>query len=235
MFETIEAMWATHGETAERIVVVDVPIGLCESREIPVGCVETDGELSRRCDDLARDVIGSRSPSVFTAPCRDAARAAAAGEPYSEVNQTNKARTGKGLIQQAANIAPGIVAVEDLLLLNEGDPTMLVEGHPEVCFRAFADAELEFSKRTEPGMAERLAALEAATEYEPGTWRQLATSLGERSRGAGTDDLIDALALALTAKGPDAEFHTLPRDPPTDAEGLPMQMVYRRPAPFTIS
>lgn len=233
MFDTIEALWATHGATAERIVV-DVPVGLCESCEIPAGCVETNGELSRRCDDLARSVIGPRSSSVFTAPCREAARAAAAGAAYTDVNQTNKARTGKGLMQQAANIAAGIVEVEELLLLGAGDPSTLVEGHPEVSFRAFADDGLQFNKRTAPGMAERLAALEAATEYEQGTWRRLAASLGDGGHDAGADDLLDALGLALTAKAPQADLHTLPPEPPTDAEGLPMQMVYRRPRQFEI-
>ena len=108
VFDTIEDLWREYGTTAERIVV-DVPIGLCESHDAADGCVETDGELSRRCDDLARNVLGPRSSSVFTAPCRDAARAAANGAEYSDVNETNRNRTGKGLMQQAANIAPGIV------------------------------------------------------------------------------------------------------------------------------
>jgi predicted RNase H-like nuclease len=232
MFDTIEELWRRHGETADRIVV-DVPIGLCESRETADGCVETAGELSRGCDDLARQVLGPRSSSVFTAPCRDAARAAADGTAYSQVNQTNRDRTGKGLMRQAANIAPGIVAVERLLL-DRGNPDTLVEGHPEVCFRAFADSVLRHSKKTAPGMDERLTALERSTEYEQGTWRRLAETLGEDGRDAGADDLLDALCLALTASAPDDEFQRLPEEPPTDAEGLPMQMVYRRPEPFRV-
>jgi len=230
VFETIQELWREHGPTAERIVV-DVPIGLCESREAADGCVETDGELSRRCDDLARQVLGARSSSVFTAPCRDAAKAAADGAPYGEVNETNRERTGKGLMQQAANIAPGIVGVDELLV-GRGDPTTIVEGHPEVCFRAFADAVPEYSKRTAPGMDERLTALEHTAEYEPGTWRRLAKTLGENGHDTGADDLLDALALALTAQAPEAQFQRLPPDPPTDAAGLPMQMVYRRPEPL---
>ncbi len=48
------------------------------------------------------------------APCRDAAKVAADGAEYSEVHETNEDRTGKGLMQQAANIAPGIVEVEEV-------------------------------------------------------------------------------------------------------------------------
>ena len=197
------------------------------------GCVETDGELSRRCDDLARQVLGPRSSSVFTAPCRDAAKKAVGEAEYSEVNETNKDRTGKGLMRQAANIAPGIVEVEDLLL-EHSDQTTLVEGHPELCFRAFADSSLQYNKKTAPGMAERLTALENATEYSRGTWRCLADELGTAGHGTGADDLLDALSLALTAKAPEGEFHSLPQGPPTDTKDLPMQMVYRRAEPFDI-
>jgi predicted RNase H-like nuclease len=134
-------------------------------------------------------------------------------------------------MRQAANIAGGIVEVERLLL-GAGDPDVLVEGHPELCFRALAGQPLGHSKRTAPGMAERLAALEAATAYEPGGWRRLAAGLADRGLGVGTDDLVDALVLAETARAPGGEFHRLPADPPTDAEGLPMGMVYRRERPF---
>lgn len=234
MFGTIKELWDNHGKTADRIVV-DVPIGLCESHETPDGCVETDGELSRQCDDLARQVLGPRSSSVFTPPCRAAANAAEDDDTtYSEVNGTNRDRTGKGLMRQAANIAPGIVEVEELLG-QQDDPTAVLEGHPEVCFRAFADEELQFNKRTAPGMNERLAALERNTEYENGTWRDLAESLADQEYQTGADDLLDALALALTAKAPDDEWQTLPANPPTDAKDLPMQMVYRRSEPFEIT
>jgi hypothetical protein len=47
VFDTIEDLWREHGKTAERIVF-DVPIGRCDSHDAADGCVETDGELSRR-------------------------------------------------------------------------------------------------------------------------------------------------------------------------------------------
>jgi predicted RNase H-like nuclease len=228
VFESIEALWDAHGAAAAR-VVVDVPIGLCESEG--TGCVETDGERSRRCDDLARTVLGSRSSSVFTPPCRDVARLAAEGDhDHSTLSDLNREQTGKGLMRQAANIADGIIEVE--AFLHERDSRALLEGHPEVCFRAFAGEELAYNKRTAPGMAERLAALTAVAAYEPGTWRELAGRLGERGHDPGTDDLLDALALALTARAPEGAFQTLPSEPPEDAVGLPVQMVYRRAEPF---
>jgi predicted RNase H-like nuclease len=232
VFDTVDDLWRAHGGTVDR-VVVDVPVGLCGGDGAADGCVETDGERSRRCDDLARRVVGPRSSSVFTAPCRAAARAAARGEDYRSVSDRNRERTGKGLTRQAANLAPAIVEVEDLLL-SLSDPTALIEGHPEVCFRALSGDVLRHAKTTAPGMAERLAALEATAGYDPGTWRRLAASLGAAGHDAGADDLLDALSLAVTAMAPDGAFHTLPADPPTDAEGLPMAMGYRRREPFEV-
>lgn len=168
---------------------------------------------------------------MFTAPARAAAHEAASGEPYASVNATNKDKTGKGLMQQAANIAPGIVAVEQLLL-DDGDPEILVEGHPEVCFRAFNGTPLQHSKKTAPGVTERLAALETVDRYNRGDWRSLADQLRAEDHSVGIDDLLDALALALTACSPDNQFHRLPEDPPTDTNGVPMQMVYRAADPF---
>lgn len=230
VYESIAKFWRYHGEGAKKIVV-DVPVGLCESRHAPAGCVSDDGELSRRCDDLARRVLGPRSSSVFTPPCREAARLAAEGAEYAKINEINRERTGKGLMRQSANIAPGIIEVEELLLA-DGDPDIIVEGHPEVCFRAFADEPLQYSKRTAPGMVERLTALEGLSEYPKGAWRQLAAQLGEKGYAAGIDDLLDALVLAYTAVGSPSELQSLPQDPPTDSKDLPLQMVYRRPEPF---
>lgn len=166
--DEIRAIWEEYEKTA-KCIIVDVPIGLCESLESDdCPCVEADGELSRRCDNLARDVIGPRSSSVFTAPARGTAKKAAAdGDKieYAAVNRTNKKLTGKGLMQQAAYISKGIVKVEELLL-DDGDPARLVEGHLEVCFRAFKAVDLQHSKKTAPGVAERLSALETVDEYD---------------------------------------------------------------------
>lgn len=231
-FESIAGFWDEYGNEADR-TVVDVPIGLCGTQDEPDRDADDD-ELSRECDDLARTVIGPRSSSVFTAPCKVAAEVAANGESYDDVNQTNRDHTGKGLMQQAANIAPGIIEVEELILEEEVEDRLL-EGHPEVCFRAFAKGDLQFNKKTAPGMAERLQALKDATEYKEGKWLELAESLGNDGQATGADDILDALALALTAKADKEEFQKLPEDPPEDVDGLPMQMIYRRQEPFDVS
>jgi len=226
VFEEIAGVWDHYGESAHRIVV-DVPIGLCESLESEAcSCVEEDGELSRRCDDLARKVIGSQYRSVFTAPARGAAKLAAAGADHSDISDKNEELTGKRLTQQAVGIAAGIVEVDNLLQ-GDGDPEVLVEGHPEVCFRALSGTPLEHSKHTAAGVAERLAVLRNVDEYTRGDWHTVARELGSEGHRVALDDVLDAFALALTACAPKEELYRLPSDPTHDAEGLPMQMVYR--------
>jgi predicted RNase H-like nuclease len=44
---------------------------------------------------------------------------------------------------------------------------------------------------------------------------------------ASDDDLLDAFAVALTARGNDAGLETLPTTPETDPQGLPMEIVSR--------
>ncbi|OAQ51345.1 hypothetical protein HTG_17565 [Natrinema mahii] len=226
VFEEITGVWDHYGDSARRIVV-DVPIGLCDSLESEAcSCVEEDGALSRRCDDLARTVIGSQYRSVFTAPAREAATVAAAGADHSDISDKNEELTGKRLTQQAAGIAEGIVEVDNLLQ-GDGDPEVLVEGHPEVCFRTLNGTPLEHSKHTAAGVAERLAVLRTVDEYTRGDWHTVARELGSEGYRVGLDDVLDAFILALTACAPKGQFHRLPSDPPHDAEGLPMQMVYR--------
>jgi predicted RNase H-like nuclease len=227
IFDEIQELWDAYGDTSHRIVI-DVPIGLCESLDADEClCQEADGELSRECDDLARRVVGEQYRSVFTAPARQAAELAAEGRnEYAEITEKNRALTGKGLSQQAASISRGIVEVENLLR-NGGDEKILVEGHPEVCFRAFNGESLTYSKKTAPGVDERLSAIVDVPEYSDDDWRTLARALGDENHTVQLDDLLDALVLALTACADDVELQTLPLEPPVDARGLPMQMVYR--------
>jgi len=96
-----------------------------------------------------------------------------------------------------------------------------------VCFRAFNGKPLSHSKKTALGVDERLSALETVPEYSGGDWRTVVQQLAGTGFTIGMDDVLDAFALALTACAPDEEYRQLPENPPADAKGLPMQMVYR--------
>ena len=50
--------------------------------------------------------------------------------------------------------------------------------------------------------------------------------LERRPRGVARDDVVDAMAAAVTAAAGDAALRTLPTRPPRDTCGLPMEMLY---------
>jgi predicted RNase H-like nuclease len=79
-------------------LAIDIPIGL------PNG--------SRACDKEARRLLGQpRGTSVFAAPCR----AALPAETHAEASTINRAKTGRGLSQQAFHIGSKIKQVDDAI------------------------------------------------------------------------------------------------------------------------
>lgn len=233
VYDDITELWKAVGSQASR-VLIDIPIGLCNSFESDDGCVEIDGKLYRECDKIARSLLGPRSASVFDPPARSAAELAMTDVEHKEVSKENVARTGKGVSVQAANIANGIITV-DTLLQETNATDRILESHPEVCFRAFAGEPLQHYKKTAPGVLERLSVLESVPEYEREDWRIIAEALEGYDERIAVDDLLDATVLALTAAAPSTELHTIPTSPPPDCTGIPMQMVYRRKTPFSQS
>lgn len=237
VYDDIDALWADNAG-AER-VVVGVPVGLLdEADDYAVGEDGTPVERrSRACDRLARDALPERGSTVVPAPGRQAVRAAL-GEDATRAaaSEVNRRVTGRGLSAQAASLAPAVAAVDDLLTDGAGDPEVVVEGHPEVCFQAFAVDDVEHSKHTAVGVLERQVAFRGVDEYGHGDWTHLVRELDRQGENTGLDDLLDATALALTAAADAGERRRLPPgdDPPRDAHGLPMQTVYRRDTPVPV-
>lgn len=205
----VRDLWATYS-AAER-VLLDVPIGL-----------RADSAEPRTCDAAARAKLSpERHASVFPTPVR----AAAHEDSYEAAKATQERLTDGSLNRQSWGIAPKIAAVDDLLA--ETDATARVrECHPEVCFWAFAGRPMEYSKTQAPGPAywERVGTLRRveADVYDH-LWTAAQADLGATT----TDDLVDAFAVALTARGDAAGLATLPEDPEHDERGLPMEIVYR--------
>jgi predicted RNase H-like nuclease len=214
VFAEIGELWARYEDDAER-VLIDVPIGLVES-----------GDAARACDGRAREVLGSRSASVFTPPVREATRK----RRYRTAKRVNERKTGQGLSKQAFAISDGIAAVDELLQNVPETRGVVAESHPEVCFRAFAGDPLSYSKRTAAGYAERMATLASYDPDAAPTVQRVAEATGGHE--VRVDDVLDAVVLAYTARPGGGELRTLPADPPVDAKGLPMQMVYRADAPL---
>jgi len=214
VFEGIGDLWGRYEETAER-VLVDMPIGLVEEKQ--------DG---RACDSVARELLGPRSVSVFTPPVREATRK----RRYPAAKRVNERKAGASLSKQAFAISDGIAAVDELLRNVPEARDRVRESHPEVCFRAFAGEPLEYSKQTAAGYAERMRALVAYDADAPPAVQKAAEATGGAE--VGVDDVLDAVVLAYTASPGPGTLRSLPPDPPRDAKGLPMEIVYRAADPL---
>ena len=196
------------------VILIDIPIGLLESRH---------GE--RLCDREARRVLGRpRSSSVFPVPCRPALYA----RGYAEACRINERHTGRRLSRQTWNIAGKIREAEELLRSSPRARHVVREIHPEVLFWALnRGRSMVHNKRTEGGFEERLQLLE---RRYPGSRGIAASALDKFTRKAvRRDDVVDALAAAITGKLGRESLWSFPEHPERDAIGLPMEIVcYRR-------
>jgi predicted RNase H-like nuclease len=172
--------------------------------DIPIGLPDDGGRLA---DAAARRYLPpGRTASVFPTP----ARAAVAAATWQEANAANRAATGKGLSHQAFHLCARIAEVDTWV--REGPPAVVLEVHPEVSFTAMG-ADTRPSKKTPDGRRERLDALRSAGIAPPEPLR---------SRAYAVDDVLDACAVAWTARRhARAESRALPDPPQVFSDGLP--------------
>jgi predicted RNase H-like nuclease len=188
-------------------IAVDIPIGLTESFQ------------PRRCDLLARRLIGSRSSSIFPAPDRRLLRF----PTYSEASAFSRENSGKGLTRQSFAIC-GKIAQADSAMSPELQ-SRVFEIHPEVCFWAAAGRrQLSHPKRKAAGFEERRAILEQVFIGVGIPARREAEGL---LHGAGSDDVLDATVAAWTAwRHARGRCERVSESPELDTRGLRMEMVY---------
>lgn len=185
-------------------LAIDMPIGLPDRIEGP----------GRGAEKAVRPLLGARQSSVFSIPARAAIEAgeyrAACEAAWASSDPPRK------VAKQAFNLF-GKIRELDLWLRDPGHPGFpVVETHPELVFRRLKGCPLEHPKKTQPGKAERRALLAAAG-------LPAANLQGSPPRGAGTDDLIDAMACLLTAQRVTAGLALAHPDPfERDRFGLPM-------------
>ena len=154
--------------------------------DIPIGLAARD---PRACDREARRRLGPRRNSVFPAP----PRAVCGASTYEEACTVSRLVSGKGLSKQLYNIVAKIEEVD--AVQSPRRQQSLFEACPELSFAVMGgDAPMQHSKRTAEGRAERVAVLHQQLGVDvPGL-------LEARAPGAQPDDVLDALALAWTAR-----------------------------------
>ena len=211
LFPTIWSVWKRHSDATR--ILIDIPIGL-----------PSNGP--RACDIDAKKTLGGRGSSVFYTPVRDAVYQ----QNLAAAKQTNEA-AGYSIQNQAWAIVPRVREVDEFIDMNPGVRDRLAETHPELCFYSLNGYEAVPPKTSDEGIERRRTLL---ADEDP-----RAMAIYEESRESylqpdyaplvsGEDDILDAMVAALTARRPEAELSRLPTDtePPRDARGLPMQMVY---------
>jgi len=184
--------------------------------DIPIGLTETG---ARRCDEEARALLGPRRTSVFPAPIRAVleARDLAEGRAISRKVQ------GKSISSQLWSIVPKIREVDALLRADPSARRCVREVHPEVSFAAWNGKPMQHPKKSAAGRAERRALVDGyfGGDAFDAVRRQL------RVRDVAHDDVLDAFAALWTAERIlRGEARTVPAEPPVDAVGQRMEIVF---------
>jgi predicted RNase H-like nuclease len=165
--------------------------------DMPLGLLE-DGW--RVADALARRALGRRGVTVFAIPPRPVWQ-----QPtYAEANKNCRELTGKGLSAQTWGLRGKILEAD---AYRRTSAARLHEVHPELSFAALAGAPLAVSKHTEAGLIirrERLA--------------QAGITLPPKIPGAPENDLLDAAAVAWSARRIAAAQAVILTDPTQHAD-----------------
>ena len=207
LFPNIREIWQRMSQIADQILI-DIPIGLSE-----------DG--SRICDMMARKVLKNRASSVFPTPCRKALQATS----YQHASKINYHKTGKKLSIQTWNISSRIREVDEFLTTTFHTRGRIRESHPEVSLWALAGARpMNFNKKTADGYRERIQVLK---QHYPQCAPLIQSVESNFSRqDLAKDDIVDALALAVTGLAPPETIVSFPPNPPHDNKQFDMEIVY---------
>ena len=212
MFSDVSRLWDYHRQAS--LILIDIPIGL-----------KTGGKAERRCDPVVRKLLGPRRSSVFPAPCREAIYASA----YQEACDVNQRLTGKRLSVENWNIIPKIREMDCLLSDDTSAIGRIRENHPELCFWGLAGRPMQHAKKGNEGLSERTQLLQS---IYPRTDDIIAHALSTyRRKDVARDDILDALAAAVTGLMGGQNLVSIPQEPEFDDRGLRMEMVY---CPYTV-
>lgn len=188
--------------------------------DIPIGLPARTGLGGRAAENAVRPLLGARRSSVFSVP----ARAAIEAVDYRAACEAALATSDppRKVSKQLFNIAPKIREVDAVLRADAQFAARTYEVHPELAFwrlnggQPLTEPKKVKSRCYEPGLALRRRLLIAA-----GMPAAVVNAIPPK--GAGPDDLLDALACAAIARRIHAgEARPYPDPVRHDAHGLPM-------------
>lgn len=155
------------------VVGIDMPIGLPDTGR-------------RQADVLAREALGSRRSSIFMTPVRPALQA----ESHAAAVVVNRRLAGEGFSIQAYGLRTKVFEVERYV---RSVRRTVLEVHPEVSFARMHGSPLVERKKTWAGAEVRRALLDSAGLHLSGAGALAGVD-------AGVDDVLDAAAVAWTAR-----------------------------------
>ena len=158
--------------------------------DIPIGMTE-DGE--RACDLLARDKLRPHSSRVFTGARRWL------WQEFDDPDKANKEARRRGqkrVSRQLWHIGPKIMEVDAFMRAHP--PIDVREVHPELVFLRLNGSKPLLAKKSEEGDALRRRLLRREGFRDIDRWLA-ETRIGT---GARRDDVLDACAVAIAARGP---------------------------------
>ena len=195
---------------APAVIAVDMPIGLPERA----------GLGGRAAERAVRPLLDERQSSVFSVPARAAIAAATYGDACAIALATSE--PPRKVSRQLFMLAPKIREVDACLRADAAGAGRVYEVHPEVAFwrlnreRALGEPKKVKSRPYEPGLALRRRLL-----IDAGF--PAAVVAAKPPKGAGPDDLIDALACAAVARRISVgRARPFPESPERDALGIVM-------------
>jgi len=194
------------------LTLIDIPIGLKDRKQ----------PGRRACDVEARKILGKRAFSVFPAPQREALKA----EAWEGANSINKEICGMGLSMQTWGIMKKIASVDSILIRDVSLQSRLRETHPEVCFWSLNNRQImKHPKKPEQGLDERFGVLARLSQNANEFYNRIRNQ--HKVKDVSSDDIVDAMAAALTASLSDRYgIQTLPQTPEIDSHGLRMEIVF---------
>ncbi len=172
----------------EPVAMFAASIGALAEATGPVTAIGIDIPLhlnhdaDRPCDAAARKLIAPCGSRVFNAPVRDVLSA----KTYDEALRISRQRCGKGISKQTWHLVPKIAEVGAWFV---GAPCPVYEVFPEAAFGAMVGRVVSERKRSRDGEEIRRRALDAQWVAPPA-----------RLSGVGRDDLLDACAVAWSAR-----------------------------------
>lgn len=209
VFPDISQLWNTLYEAQS--LLIDIPIGLREG-----------GVEGRACDTAARRLLGSpRASSIFTPPIRPALEF----NDRKKASEKNRSLTGRRIGVQSWAIAPKIQEVDQFLTSKPAARKKIREIQPEVLFWALNGRKAMSNKKSlRAGFEERLRVLRRYFSRSDALVEEALNSFPRNK--VSRDDILDALAAAVTALFGNLCLVSIPEEPELDPLGLPMEMGY---------